>query len=103
MIKWTDFALLDDFGAILSAESIEGLNYISQDIRRGAVSPKLQVRSIRMDAEDGMRIQETGSESKPARMVGSPETEERKDFPLGRKLDSDERACGDGTRPEGGG
>ena len=103
MIKWTDFALFEDFGAILSAESIEAASYIVKDIKRGAVSLELRDRSIRIDAEDGMRIQETGSESKPARMVGSPETEERKDFPLGRKLDSDERAFGDGTVPEGGG
>ena len=103
MIKWTDFALLDDLGAILSAESIEQTTYIAQDISKGAATPRLHYRSIRTDAEDGMRIQETGSESKPARMVGSPETEERKDYPLSRKLDSVGRALGSGTGTGGGG
>ena len=102
MIKWTDFALFEDFGAILSAESIEAASYIVKDIKRGAVSLELRDRSIRIDAEDGMRIQETESESKPARMVGSPETDERKDYPYGRMPDSVRNSSGIGTGTEGG-
>jgi hypothetical protein len=102
MIKWTDFALSEEFGAILSSELIEGLDYIAEDIKSGAVSPELRNRSIRKDAEDGMRIQETESESKPARMVGRPETDERKSYPYGRMPDSVRNSSGIGTGTGGG-
>jgi len=84
VIKWTDFALLDDLGPILEVSDVVYRNDINHDLKVGVVLLDAKQGSIRIDAGNGMRIQETGSKNKPARMVGPDGSDDRKLFPNGR-------------------
>ena len=89
MIKWTDFALCDDFGPLLDVSDVVSANDIIHDLKSGVAPQRVALGCIRKDAENGMRIQETESVTSPARMVGTSDSDDLKIFPTGRMLESE--------------
>jgi len=89
MIKWTDFALFGDFGALLDVSDVVPSNDIIHDGRCDVACSDRAHRCIKEDAVDGMRIQETESVNSPARMVGTSGSDDLKIFPTGRRLESE--------------
>ncbi len=102
MIKWTDFALSEDFGALLDFSDVVRESDINHDRRWKVAQGCGEVGSIRSDAEDGMRIQETESVITPARMVGTSGSDDLKLFPTGRMLGSDQTLTDSNFQAEGG-
>jgi hypothetical protein len=89
MIKWTDFALSDEFGPLLDLSAIVSSSDIIHDERCDIASSRGGNGRIRIDAaKNGMRIQETESVILPARMVGANGSDDLKLVPTGRKLGS---------------
>jgi hypothetical protein len=102
VIKWTDFALLEDFGAILDFSDVVTETDINHDRRWKVAQGCGEIGSIRSDAEDGMRIQETESVITPARMVGTSGSDDLKLFPTGRMLGFDHTRSDCNLQAEGG-